>query len=151
MFNLDKGPAAIKIEILGNLRKKHIFAKISHKTYFALFAPLSDFLAHFDQFQKFQFFSKKCQKWPKWPFLAIFWPQKFFQKVENPTPRWLFWGLRGRWHPHKRPLRSRKNTLKPSKMYRFCQPEIHFFQKFIFALAPHRRLKTSFWVLKSTN
>ena len=80
MFNLDKGPAAIKIEILGKLRKKHIFAKTSQKTYFALFAPLSDFLAHFDQYQKFQFFSKKVPKMAKMAFFGHFLTPKIFSK-----------------------------------------------------------------------
>ena len=69
------------------------------KTFQNLSKPLVHLWVAFEQkwtnFEIFDF-SKKCQIWQIWPILAIFWPQKFFQKVENPTPRWLFLGLRDR-------------------------------------------------------
>ena len=65
-------------------------------------------------------------------FSLFFDPKNFFKKLKIRPLDDFFEGLEVGALPHKQPLRSQKNTLKPSKNYRFCQLENHFFRKIYF-------------------
>ena len=62
-------------------------------------------------------------------YFGLFLTKNFFSEKSKIRPEDDFFReFKCVWTPHKRPQRTRKNTLEASKIYHFCQLKTHFSQ-----------------------